>query len=60
MTASEKTAAVITGLTITGLLKLAGMNLTLAVILGFWVACGAAGTLRRQNRQNPPGNTHGS
>ncbi len=56
MTAAEKTTAITLGLIIAGLLSLLGMNLTLAAILGFWFACAAAGTLRRQNRQNPPQN----
>ena len=54
MTASEKTAAVVAGLIAAGLLSVLGMNHTLAVILGFWVGCAAAGTLRRQNREDPP------
>ena len=54
VTASEKAAAVFAGLIVAGLLSILGMNPTLAVILGFWIGCAAAGNLRRQNRQNPP------
>ena len=60
VTSSEKITALAVGLIIAGLLTVAGMNPTLAFIIGLFAAAMSAGTFRRQNRENPPQTPHDS